>query len=89
MSTSAQAPQKLNGVTPDAIDVSLPIQLGLAHQLVVESQNLGQIEVAAPSDNIDTDGPDEESLPGFAVVLFHAPLLSVESTPGDVATATD
>ena len=73
---------------PDATDVSLPIQPGLAHQLVVESQDLGQIEVAAPSDDIDTDGQDEKSSPDLCGVLFHARSLLVESTPCDLATAT-
>jgi len=67
----------------------LAVQPGLSHQLVVESHDLGQIEVAAPSDDIDADGPDEESSSGLIGVVFHVPLLLVEGTPGYVATSAE
>ena len=53
--------------------LSLAVQPGLSHQLVVESHDLGQIQVAAPSDDIDADGPDEESSSGLIGAVFHAP----------------
>ena len=45
----------------------------MSHQLIVESHDLGQIEVAAPCDDIDADGPDEESSSGLIGAVFHAP----------------
>ena len=59
-------------VRPDVFKY-LAVQPGLSHQLVVKSHDLGQIQVAAPSDDIDADGPDEESSSGLIGAVFHAP----------------
>ena len=59
---------------------------GLLQRLEIETHDLGQIEVAAPGKNIQTDRPGEEFSSGLTRVLVHRSPL-VESAPGDVTAS--
>ena len=59
---------------------------GLLQRLEIEAHDLGQIEVAAPGKNIQTDRPGKEFSSGFTRVFVHRSPL-VEGAPGDVTAS--